>query len=242
MSSSARRFENIYIAISGLIGAGKTTLATALGECMKLPVFHEPVDDNPYLSLFYKDMKEHAFAMQIHLLNERFQQQQQIVWQNKGAVQDRSIYEDSVFAEMLCKSGLMSELNYETYQSLFKHMSNFMRRPTLIVYLYVTPEQALARIRSRARSCEDGITIEYLRALYESYEKFITEISKTIMVIRIDNTGFPSAEDIAHTIMCEYRQRTNVIEAIVDRKYTSLSANISSDKFSDSLTTAEKHK
>lgn len=61
---------------------------------------YEPVKDNVYLADFYKDMKKHSFAMQVYLLNKRFMQQQQIVWSGKGGVQDRTIYEDSVFARV----------------------------------------------------------------------------------------------------------------------------------------------
>ena len=39
--------EDLFIGISGLIGAGKTTLATALGKELGLPVHYEPVRDPP---------------------------------------------------------------------------------------------------------------------------------------------------------------------------------------------------
>ena len=78
-------------------------------------------------------------------MNQRFQQHQQIIWQGKGGVQDRTIYEDSVFAkvekirhkrlgrsffpsnfQVLRDTGMMEEREYETYRSLFSNMSNFM--------------------------------------------------------------------------------------------------------------------
>lgn len=71
--------------------------------------------DNEYLEDFYGDIKKYSFPMQVYLLNRRFQQQQQIVWQGHGGVQDRTIYEDSVFARMLRNSGLMDERDYQTY-------------------------------------------------------------------------------------------------------------------------------
>jgi len=52
--------------------------------------------------------------MQIYLLNARFQQHQQIIWTGEGGVQDRTIYEDSVFAKMLNRAGLMDDRDYET--------------------------------------------------------------------------------------------------------------------------------
>lgn len=92
--------ENVFITISGVIGAGKSTLATALAKRLNIPVYYEPVTDNVYLEDFYLDRKQHGFAMQVYLLNARFKQQQEIIWGGKGGVQDRSIYEDSIFAKV----------------------------------------------------------------------------------------------------------------------------------------------
>ena len=57
--------------------------------------------------------------MQVYLLNRRFQQQQQIIWQGAGGVQDRTIYEDSVFARMLRNAGLMEERDYQVTLNSF---------------------------------------------------------------------------------------------------------------------------
>ena len=118
----AAGLENVYISIAGLIGAGKTTLAAALGKTLGLPVHYEPVSDNVYLEDFYKDMSRYGFPLQIYLLNKRFRQQQQIVWEGRGGVQDRTIYEDAIFAKMLRDDGLMEEREYQTYLSLFNNM------------------------------------------------------------------------------------------------------------------------
>jgi deoxyadenosine/deoxycytidine kinase len=68
-----------------LIGAGKSTLATALAKKLNLPVYFEPVSDNEYLEDFYKETARYSFPMQVYLLNKRFKQQQEIIWQGKGA-------------------------------------------------------------------------------------------------------------------------------------------------------------
>eukprot|EP00501_MAST-03F_sp_TOSAG23-6_P001055 GSMAST32.ASY1.ANO1.1098.1 assembled CDS len=143
--------QNVFIGISGIIGAGKSTLATALGSVLNLPVYYEPVRDNEYLQDFYGDMAKYSFPMQVYLLNKRFEQQQQIIWAGKGGIQDRTIYEDSVFAKMLYSSGHMEERDYSTYLSLFNHMSNFMKKPNIIVHLDVSPKEALRRINLRSR-------------------------------------------------------------------------------------------
>ncbi|MCO4761763.1 MAG: deoxynucleoside kinase, partial [Myxococcales bacterium] len=121
--------DNLFIGIAGMIGAGKTTLASALGRHMELDVYYEPVEDNEYLADFYRDTARYSFATQIYLLNRRFQQHQEIIWLGRPAIQDRTIYEDAIFAKMLAGQGLLDERDYRTYLGLFRHMSNFMCRP-----------------------------------------------------------------------------------------------------------------
>jgi deoxyadenosine kinase len=196
--------QDMFIGIAGMIGAGKTTLATALGAHLGLPVYFEPVQDNEYLADFYRDTAKYAFSMQIYLLNRRFQQHQEVIWRGGGGVQDRTIYEDAVFAKTLVDLGLMEERDYRTYLSLFKHMSNFMCRPNVIVYLDLTPESSMARIKLRSRGVETGITIEYLTALQAEYERFIEQISRTIPVIRVNWEQYRDVEEMATAIEREY--------------------------------------
>ena len=60
------RFENLFIGIAGMIGAGKSTLATALGEHLGIDTYYEPVEDNEYLADFYRDTATYSFAMQVY--------------------------------------------------------------------------------------------------------------------------------------------------------------------------------
>ena len=202
--------EDNFIGISGLIGAGKTTLAKALGKVLNLPVYYEPVIENEYLEDFYRDMKRYSFSFQIYLLNCRFRQHQQVLWNGTGGIQDRTLYEDSIFAKVLYEDGNMEEREYKTYLNLFKSMSNFMKKNTLIIHLDCKPEESLERIKKRARGCETGITLEYLQKLYDGYEEFIKQISKVIPVLRINYSKFKTAEEMAEIIKKEYESMQNV--------------------------------
>ena len=196
----------VFIGIAGIIGAGKTTLATALGEHLGLDVHYEPVIDNEYLDDFYRETRKYAFAMQIYLLNRRFQQHQEIIWRGRGGVQDRTIYEDAIFAKTLRDMDLMDERDYETYVNLFRNLSNFMCRPNFIIYLDGTPEKSLARIRERSRGCEVGVSLEYLTQLYEGYEEFLGEISRLVPVLRVQWNEFWDVQPLAEAITREYHK------------------------------------
>lgn len=202
--------EPPYISISGLIGAGKTTLATALGEKMGIPVFYEPVIDNEYLSDFYADKKKYAYPLQIYLLNKRFRQQQEIIWSNKGAIQDRTIYEDAIFARMLKDDGLISPRDLDTYLSLSACLFNFMKKPDFIIHLDITPKTSMERIKSRSRDCERGLPIEYLEKLHECYKSWIEEISRKIPTLIIDYETYKPVTEVVEMIDHWYRNESHL--------------------------------
>jgi len=201
--TAAASLSKAFIGTAGLIGVGKTTLANALGAHLGLDVYHEPLEDNVYLEDFYADTSRWAFSMQAYLLNRRFQQHQEIIWRGRGAIQDRTIYEDSIFAKVLVDMELMHPRDYETYLALYRNLSNFMCRPTAIVYLHARPEACHERITRRGRGFEKVISLEYLERLYAAYEAFVESISKTIPVIQVDWENFGDVEALANAISLE---------------------------------------
>ncbi len=188
--------KQIIIGVAGIIGVGKTTLTRDLAARLGFDEVKEPVQDNPYLPLFYKDMKKFGFAMQVFLLNKRFKHHQASVWGTKSAVFDRSIYEDVIFAKMLHEGGNMSDLDFETYCELFSNMTNFLHRPDVIIYLDASPEIALTRIKERGRECEQGLPLEYLKDLRAGYEDWISDVEGRIPVVRIDWTTYKSVDEV----------------------------------------------
>jgi deoxyadenosine kinase len=74
----------------------------------------------------------------------------------------------------------------------------------VIVYLDVKPERSMERVRMRNRDVETGITLEYLTALYQEYERFIQGIARTVPVIRVDYDRFRDAEEMAGVIEKAY--------------------------------------
>jgi deoxyadenosine kinase len=191
---------NILVGVSGIIGVGKSTLTESLGKILDWDIVKEPVESNEYLDKFYKDMTKYSFPMQVYLLNHRFRQHQQMVWANKSTVQDRTIYEDVIFAKMLHDGGLMDDLDFHTYVLLFNNMTNFLHRPDLIIYLDVEPTEALRRVRERSRSCEDGITLEYLISLKAGYEEWLKDVELRIPVLRMDWNTYMVPETVAELV------------------------------------------
>lgn len=199
----------------GIIGAGKSTLTGKLAEYLGYDAHYEPVKENVYLTDFYKDPARWGAMMQIYLLAKRFAQHQEIVWSGKGkAIQDRTIYEDTIFAEMLYEDGLISERDYDTYISHFNVMKRYLVYPDLVIFLDVKPEVAMERIMSRGRTMENEMELEYLKKLDAGYRKFISEIGRWTRVVTIDYNRFLTTEEVIEQLKGELDDDTRYKRAL----------------------------
>ena len=166
--------QNMHIAVSGNIGAGKTTLTEMLAKHYGWHAEFESVEDNPYLQDFYGDMHKWSFHLQIYFLNSRFEQINKLRRGDRTIIQDRTIYEDAyIFAESLYKQGFFKERDYQNYRALFDSMIEFVKPPDLLIYLRSDISKLVKNIETRGRDYENLIRIEYLKGLNEHYENWI---------------------------------------------------------------------
>jgi len=187
---------NMHIAVSGNIGAGKTTLTEMLAKHYGWQPEFESVENNPYLEDFYSDMAKWAFHLQIHFLNSRFDQINQLRIDTKTIIQDRTIYEDAyIFAKSLHKQGYFGDRDYKNYLTLFESMIEFVEPPDLLIYLKSDIGKLVRNIEKRGRDYESQIRIDYLKGLNQHYEEWIENYQEgkllTIDVTEIDFVNNP---------------------------------------------------
>ena len=192
----------MLIAISGNIGAGKSTLTQRLADHYGYRADLESVRDNPYLDDFYLDMARWAFPLQIYFLNQRFRQARRVRQSAEGVVMDRTIYEDAeIFAANLRQLGHLSERDHQNYRGLYDTMLSFVRAPDLLIYLRGDVSTLQARIQQRhrtgdpARANENRIPAEYLQHLNERYDAWVQRFSLApVFTIPIDSVDL--AEEV----------------------------------------------
>ena len=199
----------MHIAITGNIGAGKTTLARKLAEHYKWDVLYEAVEGNPYLADFYEDMARWSFHLQIFFLNSRFAQAQQIrAMHYQTVVQDRTIFEDAfIFAKNLNESGLMSEKDFENYFSLYRNINKSIQAPDVVIYLKADLPKLKKQIQKRGREFELSISDEYLANLNRLYDDFAHQyLEGTMITIDVNDLDFEANSEDFEVVLKEVNE------------------------------------
>jgi deoxyadenosine/deoxycytidine kinase len=180
------------ILVAGNIGSGKTSLTERIGQNLGWRTAYESVADNPYLPNFYADMRKWAFHLQVYFLGHRARQHMDLWNDERSAIVDRSIYEDAfIFARALNKMGNLTDLDYQSYLSVFDLVIKSLPAPSLLVYLKCPVPVLMDRIHSRARDMESTISADYLTLLDSFYEDWLSSFDQCpVLTLRTDDLDF----------------------------------------------------
>lgn len=158
----------MYIAVEGVIGVGKTTLARMLQPCFDADLQLEVFEENPFLADFYGDRSRYAFQTQIFFLLSRYHQQRRSVREvldtGRNLLTDYTFAKDSLFARINL-DGDELDMYYKVHQALGEKV----RLPDLIVYLQADTKVLMQRIAMRDRSYERNMEMGYIDALNKAY-------------------------------------------------------------------------
>ncbi|HDQ25693.1 MAG TPA: deoxynucleoside kinase [bacterium] len=180
-----------YIAVEGVLGAGKTSFAGFLAEDLNARLVLEEVDNNPFLEKFYKDMKNTALQTQLFFLLNRVKQQEPLKQMDLFAgriVADYLLEKDRIFAYITLNE---NELNlYEKIYSAVVNSSE-MLKPGLVIYLQAGVETLLERIKKRGRSFEKPVTKDYIYNLSQAYNHYFSHYnSSPLVIVNTDDIDF----------------------------------------------------
>lgn len=195
------------VCIDGNIGAGKTTVLQEI-EKKGYKVYYEPFEGNPWLPLYYKDPKKYALNTQLWFLSERFRQYKNADFSTSGIVFiERSMYTDRfIFVQMILSQGNMSNIEYETYKHHFEIYRNPL--PDLAITLDLDATECSRRIKVRDRAMEDGIPLEYLQKLAETYRDNFRKLGvETMLLSENGRIAEGLADDIIAQAEMSYAER-----------------------------------
>lgn len=212
MENQNKQREIRYIAIEGVIGAGKTTLATLLSERLNADLVLEQFEINPFLEKFYKDRRRYAFQTQIFFLVNRYIQQQNLLQSNlfrEFLVSDYIFEKDKIFAYLNLEG---EEL--KLYDTLVTQLEKNILKPDLVIFLKASVDKLMENIRKRDRTFERNIQRSYIEQLYEAYDHFFFAYKSTpLLIVNTNELDFiNNKEDLDNLINLIFRKDRAFIE------------------------------
>ena len=174
-----------YVAVEGVIGVGKSTLARMLAARASGRLVLEEFEDNPFLGTFYGDRERWAFQTQLAFLASRFKQQRALLNRDLFAptVADYTFDKDRIFAHVT-----LSGDELQLYETLYGLMEPNAATPDLVVYLRSSVERLLGNIAQRGRSYEAGMDPDYLAELTDAYDRYFFHYRKGPLLV-VDASG-----------------------------------------------------
>lgn len=199
----------MYVAIEGVIGVGKTTLARLLQSPFDAEILLEVFEENPFLSDFYSDRERYAFQTQIFFLLSRYHQQRRTVHELLGT--GKNLFADYTFA----KDALFAQINLkgdelDMYYKVHEALAEKIQKPDLIVYLQASTDTLMQRIAFRDRPYERQMERSYINDLNIAYEEFFSKPFDHAPVLTIDTNDLNIVQNPEHLKSIENRIRQSL--------------------------------
>jgi deoxyguanosine kinase len=198
----------MYIAIEGVIGVGKTSLARLLKIPFNSNILLEIFEENPFLSKFYEDRVRYAFQTQMFFLLSRYYQQRRgvpkLLMGDNVLISDYTFDKDALFAR-----NTLSGEELDMYNQLHEVLAEKIPNPDLIVYLRATTATLMRRIALRDRPYERDMDRDYIDMVNVAYDDYFLQPAegKQVLVIDSDEMDFVHIQDDLNWIEQRIRQR-----------------------------------
>ena len=184
-----------YIAIEGVIGVGKTTLAKFLSQEYKAKIILEDIDGNPFLPQFYEDAERYAFPTQIFFLLSRYNELRNLTNRDlftRKIISDYTFDKDRIFASIN-----LEKREKTLYEKIYNLLDKDIIKPSLIIYLQASLDTLMERIRGRGRSYERRIKEDYIKVLIRSYNEYFFHFQKCPVLI-VNSNEFDFLNEPSH--------------------------------------------
>lgn len=191
-----------YIAVEGIIGSGKSGLATFLSQKLGATLILDDTRANPFLADFYTDPARFSFSAQIFFLLTRYQQLKALAEPDlfeRKRVADYVFARDEIFARLN-----LNQREYSLYQNLHKMIRTEIVPPDLVLYLQTQPAAALNRVRSRKTSHHAHLTAAYLESLSTAFDQYFFHYDQTpLLIVKTDDLDLSGKQSDMELIWAE---------------------------------------
>lgn len=166
------------VTIAGVIGVGKTTLASGIAEKLNGSIICEEYDKNPYLPKVYDGHFEYA------LDSELFFTKSSVSQLGKDSLKGGKVYiADYMFEKALIYANFwLNSSVFEQYLKEYNVLKEKVAQPRLVIHVTDSTDQCLERIKKRNRPYEQDITADVLDKLGVEYDKLLKYWDKSPVI------------------------------------------------------------
>jgi deoxyadenosine/deoxycytidine kinase len=196
-----------YIAIEGVIGSGKTSLAKLLAERYHAETVLEEFENNDFLPKFYANPSRYAFPLELSFLAERYNQL------SDGRIGGNLFSTLTISDYLLSKSLIFASSNlgkdeYVLFRKIYDIMFKSVPSPDLLIYLYAPVDRLISNIRKRGRRYEQSIPESYLRTLQANYLDYLRKKSSEwrILVLDVSQANFVDDRETLERIVAKIEE------------------------------------
>ncbi len=204
-----------FVAISGTIGSGKSTLTRGLAQALNVPAFAE----NPLANPHFGPPSDAALQTELWFLTEAISAGQRASKGPGGVLDTPSEVHLDVYARLKGRRNWISDDEHRLLESTYITSARPSRPPSLLVHLDIAPEVARERIVARHRAAElDAVDLEYLRELNHLYESFLRRWTLSpVLRVYSDRLDFANRDTDLQQVIQEVEVHLNQELAIVRR-------------------------
>ena len=177
--------KNRYIAVTGVMGSGKTTASKILKKELGLPLFEEKPQENPFLELFYEDMERWGLHSQLSfaLIKIRQNIRAKNMLSRTSVIHDGPLGQDMIYLKTNKKLGNIRNNEYNLIASIVKLYEPHIILPDPLIFLDAPVDLILQRIAGRARDYEQKVPRDYIATLLKFQKNWIRQYPKDKKII-----------------------------------------------------------
>ncbi len=190
----------MYIAISGNLGSGKTTIAKGLARQFHCPTYPQKPYDESYIADLFEQPERWTFEAQASFLIHKYNEIRMGLATRKLFILDRTIYEDvEVFTRKFHDDGVIDDRSMDLLEKIYRNLLPNLLPPALIVWCACPPDVCVERVAQRPRKYQASYPNDHLTKLDNRLAVWMRTITE-VPVLRIDTVAvdFRDGEALRH--------------------------------------------
>ena len=179
----------MYIAVSGNLGSGKSTIARGLASEFNCALYPKRSYNTSYVEDLFREPNRWTTEAQISFLVHKHDAIREGMDRSRVFVLDRTFSEEvRVFAERFHEDGVIETRSMELIRKLAADLEARLDPPALVVYCHCPVEVCEERLRARPRNYQSYYPPDHLRKLDAKLQTWLRELG-SLPVIPVDTAA-----------------------------------------------------